>query len=330
MTTVWLGRGVSNNVGLIEALRARQLSVVVSHTLDHWAGQEYAASFTEPDIEGAEYVYWAADTLTQKGFDYFIPGRCLGDFSSFPKQLSGKLVMGCAAQTSNELDDKAIFYKKCHDANLDFVADFACFTNRTTFEKASDYLKKRGHDKLCFKPVKGVFAQGFRILTDANPLDVLFQDRLTTIRTEDFLRWLDERPEHDLPSMILMPLFDGKELSIDGSFDGTHYRMVARLKNNASSQSIMVDEEVYDTGMQIARLFDLKGLFNIQLMYHQGKPMVLEVNPRPAGGLAMSLLSEVDLIPPQLFGIDEPGSDLYRPQVERDIVSTMAYFLKQT
>lgn len=328
MTTVWLGRGVSNNIGLIETLRAQHYHVVVSHASETWAGQEYASSsFQEPNIGGQAYISWVSETLDRYAFDYFVPGRCLGDFHAFPERLKAKLVMGCSPETSNDLDDKAIFYRQCQEAGFDFVADFACFYDKATFEKAHQSLLNKGHTRFCMKPAKGVFAQGFRILTNKNPLDFLMQINPNMLRTSDLVRWMEERLDYHLNSMILMPLFDGKELSIDGSFDGQDYRLVARLKKGNSEQVILTDQIIYDTGLAIAKQFGLKGIFNIQLMYHQGKAMVLEVNPRPAGGMAISLLSDVELIAPSLFG-NAYAPSLLQPTQTQEIVASTHYKFK--
>lgn len=327
MATVWLGRGVSNNVALIDALQKQNCSVVVSHHLEQWPGQQYASSFREPDCSGDAYVAWCAEMVETYGFDYFMPGRCLGDFSAFPSHIIDKLVMGCAPETINDLDDKAIFYQKCHDADFDFVADFAVFTDAASFKAGVEYLTSKGHDKLCFKPSKGVFGQGFRFFTEKNPLDSIVNSSSSALRKIDFERWLDENPDYVMEDMVLMPMFNGKEVSIDGSFDGTHYRMCARLKNGSAGQTIVTTPEIYNTAEKIARLFALRGVFNIQLMHHNGRAMVLEVNPRAAGGIGVSLLSGMDVIVPEIFGAGQQQAvDIITPDNERDIVCESRYY----
>lgn len=329
MAVVWLGRGVSNNIALIEALKALSFSVVVSHIAEEWAGNQYAKSFQEPDLDGIDYVEWTADVMENEGFDYFIPGRCLGDFNHFPESLKQKLVMGCSPETCDDLDDKALFYKKCQEAGFPFVADFEVFTDKESFSNAHSKLSLK-HEKLCFKPVKGVFAQGFRILSENNPLDTIQNGSLYHLRLKDFLAAFDDYPDYEMQPTILMPAFNGKELSVDGSFDGADYRMVARIKNGASGQTILTDKKIYDAATDVAKLFKLKGIFNIQFMYYNDRLMILEVNPRPAGGIATSLFSDVDLICPGIFGIDSANRNKKNlvPQKERVIVSETKYYEK--
>lgn len=331
MATVWLGRGVSNNVAFIDALQQQNCSVVVSHHLEQWAGQEYAASFQEPDCGGEEYVQWCADMVTTYGFDYFMPGRCLGDFSTFPSSMTHQLIMGCAPETINDLDDKAIFYQKCQEAGFDFASDFALFNNLETFQNGCNVLRAKGHDKLCFKPSKGVFGQGFRVLTDKNPLESIVRGSSLALRTVDFERWLSESAVN-MDEMILMPLFNGKEVSVDGSFDGTHYRMVARRKNGAGAgQTILTTTSIYGKAEQVARLFGLRGVFNIQFMHHNEQLMVLEVNPRAAGGIGISLLSDVDLVVPDIFTAEKgPAHGVIRPSRQYEIVCESRYYEKKS
>jgi len=330
MATVWLGRGVSNNIALIEALKGLSFSVVVSHVAEEWSGNQYAKSFQEPDIQGIDYVKWTVEMMEKEKFDYFIPGRCLGDFSHFPESLKHKLIMGCSPEICDELDDKALFYKKCQEAGFPFVADFEVFTDGESFSKAYGKLLSKKHEKFCFKPVKGVFAQGFRILTNNNPLDTIQNGSLYHIRLKDFLAAFNDYPDYKMEPTILMPAFNGKELSVDGSFDGENYRMVARIKNGTSGQTILTDKTIYDAALDVATLFKLKGIFNIQFMYYNDELMILEVNPRPAGGIATSLLSEVDLICPEIFGIHSTKVNKKNlvPDIERVIVSETKYYEK--
>lgn len=326
MSTVWLGRGVSNNVAFIDALQKQGCSVVLSHHVEQWAGQEYAASFREPDCSGDEYVNWCAEMVSTYGFDYFMPGRCLGDFSNFPAHMTSKLIMGCAPETINDLDDKAIFYQKCRDAEFDFAADFAVFTNAPSFQSGVAMLRAKGHERLCFKPSKGVFGQGFRMLTTKNPLESIVRGSSLALRESDFERWLEES-DQDMDEMIVMPLFNGKEISVDGSFDGLNYRMVARQKNGSAGQTIVTTPAIYETAEKIARLFELRGVFNIQLMHHNDRPMVLEVNPRAAGGIGVSLLSGIDVVVPGVFTAGRAvAQGVITPTEERDIVCESRYY----
>lgn len=331
MPTVWLGRGVSNNIRLIESLKKISFSVVVSHVLEDWCGNQYAQSFKEPDINGIDYINWAAKVIKEKDIDFFIPGRCLGDFVHFPKELHHKLILGCSPETSFELDNKALFYKKCKNAGFDFVADFETFNDSESFSNAYGKLLKKGNkETFCFKPAKAVFAQGFRILTNDNPLETIQYGSLYRIRISDFLRAFSDYPDYKMEEMILMPLFNGKEISVDGSFDGEDYRMVARLKAGSSEQKIIIDKEIYDSSLKIAKLFKLKGIFNIQFMYHNNKPMILEVNPRPAGGIGTSLLSDVELITPEIFGIKNHKKSLISltPDKSKEIISETVFYNK--
>lgn len=326
MATVWLGRGVSNNVAFIDALQKQNCSVILSHHVEQWAGQEYAASFQEPDCSGEEYVQWCAEMVKTYGFDYFMPGRCLGDFSKFPSSMTHQLIMGCAPETINDLDDKAIFYRKCQDAGFDFASDFALFNNLETFQKGCDVLRSKGHEKLCFKPSKGVFGQGFRILTDKNPLESIVRGSSLALRTVDFERWLSES-SGNMNEMILMPLFNGKEVSVDGSFDGTHYRMVAREKNGSAGQTIVTTASIYDRAEKVARLFGLRGVFNIQFMHHNEQAMILEVNPRAAGGIGISLLSDVEVVVADIFTAENgPVQGVIIPTREQEVVCESRYY----
>lgn len=331
MLKIWLGRGVSNNIPLIDALKNLSFSVVVSHVLEDWNGNQYAKSFQEPDINGIDYVNWTAETVKANSIDFFIPGRCLGDFHHFPEDMRNKLIIGCSPETSYELDDKALFYKKCKEAGFDFVADFETFNDNDSFANAYGNLLRAGYrDKLCFKPSKAVFAQGFRILTNENPLETIQYGSLHHIRIADLLKAFCDYPKYKMEKMILMPLFNGKEVSVDGSWDGDNYRLVARLKTGSSEQKIITDKEIYKYSLEVAHLFKLKGIFNIQFMYHNNKPMILEVNPRPAGGIGTSLLSGVELISPEVFGIKKHKKSLIRlmPDKSREIISETIYHNK--
>lgn len=325
---IWLGRGISNNISLIQHLRSLEFTVFVSHILPEWSGKQYAISFQEPDLHGNDYIDWTYKTLKEENFDFFMPGRCLGDFQHFPAGLSNRLVLGCSPERINELDDKALFYKKCQSAGFDFVADFHVFNDRDSFLNSFNKLSTN-HNRICFKPSKGIFGQGFRVITDSNPLEIIEKGSSLHIRKKDILQAFDDYPEYIMKDMVMMPMFNGREISVDGSFDGLNYRLVARLKNNSGGQLIILDEQVYENSLKVANLFGLKGIFNIQFMLHDGIPMLLEVNPRPAGGIGMSLFSDVQIINNGVFGNNISGEDvLLKPKREDNIATEKIYYIK--
>jgi len=96
---------------------------------------------------------------------------------------------------------------------------------------------------------------------------------------------------------LVNPIFDVDMLSLNGSI----VRSVVRRRINPSvpNDGHIIENNVYlhNLAKNIAKVFNLSWLYDCDIMMDsKGKPMILEINPRPSGSIAVSLASGINFI----------------------------------
>jgi hypothetical protein len=97
---------------------------------------------------------------------------------------------------------------------------------------------------------------------------------------------------------VAMPWLAGHEWSVDcfRSAGGAAFVGIPRRKLNATTQALEDAQDLVAMSRTLAQHFGLVGLFNVQFKAHRGIPHVLEINPRPAGGMGLSRHAGVELV----------------------------------
>lgn len=307
MKKILLTRGVSNNVWLIKSLLKKGFAVVLSHDLEDWKAKSLTKeTINEPrNLSDKDYLLWLNNIISfHNEIDYIIPGNHLSAFSfchMYPEIIK-KLILGSDIETIYSLDNKNKFYQKCLDNKLSCATSFETYTDYETFVKAKNSLIKAGYSDLCIKPSIGIFASGFHYFTNEDPLKRMTQGSSFSITYEEYESAL-RTSDFSLPEMILMPKYNGREISVDGTYNEKleQYAMCARMKIPGVGQKILSDCKIYNLSLEIAKMFKLRGIFNIQFMLNNNEYKILEVNARASGGIFYSGESRVDLIS-NLFG----------------------------
>ncbi|WAL70701.1 ATP-grasp domain-containing protein [Kitasatospora sp. YST-16] len=104
-------------------------------------------------------------------------------------------------------------------------------------------------------------------------------------------------------SYLLQELLPGTEYSVDVLTDATGRTVAAvpRSRDRTDSGIVVAGRvldapELSDAAERAVRALGLRGVLNVQLREDRdGRPALLEVNPRPPGGLSLSLAAGVDL-----------------------------------
>jgi carbamoyl-phosphate synthase large subunit len=202
-----------------------------------------------------------------------------------------------AIQTSN---DKAVCYQFLKEKGLP-VPEFFIAKTTEEFIHAAFSL---GHpqEAFCFKPCIANGSRGFRIVSDSiNEADLLFQQKpYNTIIT--YTHAVSILSSHPFPPLIVTEYLPGEEYSIDClAKNGKAILIVPRLRqkmiNGISVQGQFVqDEEIIRYCTQIIELIGLHGNIGIQLKRSKdGKPLLLEINPRVQGTIVSALGAGVNL-----------------------------------
>jgi hypothetical protein len=153
---------------------------------------------------------------------------------------------------------------------------------------AVEELEARG-DKACFKPASGAGGVGFRMIT-RSPFSLAqlggFPSPYVSLDLVlDALRQAGESGEEQV-DWLVMPRLEQPEVSVDclTGRDGRVRMAVGRTKNGRR-RGFTLHEQWLEPARRIAEGFGLHHLSNIQFRMYGDRPVLLDVNTRPAGGL---------------------------------------------
>jgi hypothetical protein len=228
----------------------------------------------------------------------FWPGRELSRIAARAGEFlhEGIRPVLCASSVVlDRLDDKEVFANEANARGVCAPRSIR-FTSLAEFELAYRDIAAMG-ERVCFKPVRGVFGRGFRVVReDIDPFEDLFEDPGYRVSFDDARRRFSTRSS--FRPFVAMPWLDGSEWSVDcfRSSSGQQFVAVPRRKRAGGAQSLEDVPHLVESSRILAEHFGLVGLFNCQFKEHRGMPHVLEINPRPAGGVGLSLHAGVDLV----------------------------------
>lgn len=252
----------------------------------------------ETDEGRLAYLDWCLDFARRHRVDVFVAQRArifLARHAAAFAAIGTKLVVAADAGTLEAIEDKGSFYERCAAAGLPTPLTIP-FHGEAEFQAAHRAIFDAGHST-CVKPRHGVFASGYYRLVENMPLFkslMRIDDRV--LDRNVFVTALRTNPEPS--AMLAMQHLPGREWSVDCVCDqGEIIAAVSRSKHGYS-QVIEGDGPAMDLARQVARLFDLSNLVNIQLKSSRKDrdvPHVLEINTRMSGGCAYAALAGVNL-----------------------------------
>lgn len=305
---VWLNRNYATTVHFIAQLRAnpdaRHVTVIGSHR--DLSSPMLAAcdlAFAEPELTGAAYADFALEFCRAHGVDVFLPvheqlaiARAAARFVA-----AGVALIVPPAAAIEVLADKAATYRTVarDPATVDLVPPFREVASSDEFEAAVRKLSDAAPtERLVVKPVDGVGATGVRILSETPPgLAQLTGPVGHGATVQDFVQALKtaESTGVPVPRLIVMPYLDEPEISVDVFADaGSTLVAVPRCKAGRK-RSLEAPAGVLEAARTLVARFGLDGLVNVQFRMRDGRPVLLEINTRPAGGLYQTALAGVNL-----------------------------------
>lgn len=257
-------------------------------------------AFVEPDISGEDYINFCLEFCNKHGIDIFIPrkenvliSKKLAEFESL-----GVKVLVCPDSTLMEtMDNKAATYQIFSNATTnDLIPDYYVVNTIEDFKRAYEKLKEKGHT-VCFKPVIGEGANGFRVIIDQIvSINQLFNHgigyRIPYAHACEILS-----QQETFPDLMVLEFLEGREYSIDClSSDEKLYAAIPRMKGEGRVRELVEQAELIQLARDFHQQFKLPYVFNIQVKYNnQGMPKLLEINPRMSGGMHISCLSGINI-----------------------------------
>jgi len=296
--TVWFNETSGSNLFTIHRLRANRdgdpVRVVCTHRNQHSALLQAAdVAQVEPDgLPAEDYAAWALEFADRHGVDFFVPLRELAavvgraaDFSA-----AGVALLVATLDHFDEVDNKAKCYEMC--AALDIpVPRFIVADDHDSYGAAFELLRGEGL-RVCHKPVRDIGGAGFRRVSDAARGSAdLYRPPGVDIALEDVLRLL-EHAGRVQPPLMLCEYVSEPQYSVDClAWEGRLLGAVARIKHSPEVREIVERPDLVVYIRRLAAHLRLSGVFNVQFR-GQPHPRLMELNPRPSGGLHQSVAVE--------------------------------------
>ncbi len=297
---VWFNRHFSVVARVAHQLRNSSnplpLEIVISHRHFDFVG--YAMSdiaFTEPaDLSVEAYVDWMLEKAVAEKIDVIIPGHeasAIVAAASRFRERGVRVLEAAAAEVLPQLHRKQWVYDNA-PADIHRPA-WELITEDEQLEAAVARIEQT--DNACIKPTIGVYGHGYHRIASAAVAEQreLAKDELSVAQWRG--RYRGVRPGK--PQMVMAHL-PGNEYSVDMACkDGVVLAMVQRRKPLAGNGQRLVEHpEISQGSRQLVEKFGLSGLINIQFKEDKnGRPALLEINPRASGGIGMSCLSGINL-----------------------------------
>ncbi|MET1080360.1 MAG: ATP-grasp domain-containing protein [Pseudomonas sp.] len=312
---IWFLEGQSSQRDVIEAARRAlpaEVKVYASHRQHRpeITGQADLA-WREP-ADDAERIAWVLAQAQRHGVRVVLAGRAGQAFEPARAAFEAagiQLVTGALSLASFErVDDKGLFTDAARAAGL-ACAESIVVETAEQLQRAIDQLAASG--PVCVKPTHGIYGQGFwRLSADNDPFSCFANPDSRQVQTAAFVdayaRSLKPKPQ------LVMRYLPGQECSVDMVCEaGVVVAWVARRKAG-TVQRLEHSGPAVELALGAAAQFGCDGIVNVQTREDaEGRPYLLEINPRPSGGIGYTALAGINL--PGIFatrrlGLAEPRS----------------------
>ncbi|MFI7407957.1 ATP-grasp domain-containing protein [Streptomyces sp. NPDC049627] len=312
---VWLNRTYAENVFFMDQLRRNPSDRAVEiHATHGDADSPVLAAADTADLEPeglspAGYVEYALDQCQRRGIDVFVPRLHQSAIVAHRAEFEavGTALLAPPPEAVAVFQDKVIAYEAVQAIGVP-VPPWWRVRTADELVAAVEELEAGGH-KACFKPASGAGGVGFRVIT-RSPFSMVHLTGFPTPYVQldlvvDALRRADEPVD-----WLVMPRLEQPEVSVD-CLTGPDNRVrlaIGRIKNGRR-RGFTLHEQWLGPARRIAEGFGLHYLSNIQFRMFGEKPVLMDVNTRPAGGLHQLSLCGVNVpwLAVQLALGEDPG-----------------------
>lgn len=309
---IWINRARSAKSHLVHMLKNNPdgTHVTVHATYknhDNPTMQVADVADTEPDRDASdeEYGAWAVEYAARNGIDVLVPSERLGLFARIHDSLEAagtQVLTQISPEMSQVCDSKTATYALAANVGLEVPPHHLIddpMTASVRFREAVWDLESKGYTATV-KPDTGFAAPGFRAITQERPgPDEVFSSVRRSVFLEDYAQVLAQlrRKGEDIPPLIVAPLMEGPEISIDvlRSPYGEFVTSVARVKSGARLRTFTNSPAALHIARTMAEALDIRLLCNVQTRMLNGRPVLLEVNARTSDGLYQSAVTGVNL-----------------------------------
>lgn len=200
----------------------------------------------------------------------------------------------------NVANNKLATYQYLQEKKIPLPQFFAA-SSTEEFKKGAEALGFP-QKEFCFKPSVSNGSRGFRIVSETHDAaDLLFNQKpyQSFISYEEAIKILSLKP---FPQLLLSDFLPGEEYSVDclaikGKAQMVLPRLRIKMVNGISTAGKFIqDKEIIDYCSKIIAAIDLHGNIGIQVKRDSnGKPLLLEINPRVQGSIVTALGAGINL-----------------------------------
>jgi hypothetical protein len=288
---VWLNRTYAENVFFMDQLRRNPSDRAVEiHATHGDADSPVLAAADTADLEPeglspAAYVEYALDQCAKRGIDVFVPRLHQAAIAAHREEFTavGTALLAPPAASIEVFEDKVTAYEAVQAYGVP-VPPWFRVTDADELVAAVEELEADGH-RACFKPASGAGGVGFRVVTRAPfSLEHLSGFPGPYVPLDTVVAALREAEES--VDWLVMPRLEQPEVSVDclTGTDGRVRMAVGRTKNGRR-RGFSLNPAWIEPARRLAESFELHHLTNIQFRMLGDRPVLMDVNTRPAGGL---------------------------------------------
>ncbi|MFD8224778.1 ATP-grasp domain-containing protein [Streptomyces massasporeus] len=288
---VWLNRTYAENVFFMDQLRRNPSDRAVEIHATHGDPDSpvLAAADTaelEPEnLSPAGYVEYALDQCARRGIDVFVPrlhqSAIVAHRAEF--EAAGTAVLAPPPEAVAVFHDKVIAYEAVQAIGVP-VPPWYRVRSEDELVAAVEELESGGH-KACFKPASGAGGVGFRVIT-RTPFSLMQLSGFPSPYVPLDLVLEALRQAGEPVDWLVMPRLEQPEVSVDClTGPDNRVRLAVGRTKNGRRRGFTLHEQWLDPARRIAEGFGLHYLSNIQFRMFGDRPVLMDVNTRPAGGL---------------------------------------------
>ncbi|MFC8143226.1 ATP-grasp domain-containing protein [Streptomyces paradoxus] len=288
---VWLNRTYAENVFFMDQLRRNPSDRAVEIHATHGDPDSpvLAAADTaelEPEnLSPAGYVEYALDQCARRGIDVFVPrlhqSAIVAHRAEF--EAAGTAVLAPPPEAVAVFHDKVIAYEAVQAIGVP-VPPWYRVRSEDELVAAVEELEAGGH-KACFKPASGAGGVGFRVIT-RTPFSLMHLSGFPSPYAPLELVLEALRQAEEPVDWLVMPRLEQPEVSVDClTGPDNRVRLAVGRTKNGRRRGFTLHEQWLDPARRIAEGFGLHYLSNIQFRMFGDRPVLMDVNTRPAGGL---------------------------------------------
>ncbi|MEV1061851.1 ATP-grasp domain-containing protein [Streptomyces sp. NPDC050263] len=288
---VWLNRTYAENVFFTDQLRRNPSDRAVEIHATHGDADSpvlAAADTAELEPEGlspAAYVEYALAQCKRRSIDVFVPrlnqSAIVAHRADF--EAIGTALLAPPPEAVAVFHDKVIAYEAVKAIGVP-VPPWYRARSADELVGAVEELEAAGH-KPCFKPASGAGGVGFRMITRA-PFSLMHLSGFPSAYVQLDMVVEALKQSEESVDLLVMPRLEQPEVSVDCLTGPDNVlRMAIGRTKNGRRRGFTLHEQWLEPARLIAEGFGLHYLSNIQFRMFGDRPVLMDVNTRPAGGL---------------------------------------------